>query len=114
VSVIYSTPGFSGDESKPMNGGVSPANRSVIIGVTVGIGGAILLAAGGFLFWRLRNKRRTQEESEELISYGAGFGGPGTAEKSEASGPSAAARSPFQSTLETYHAPTQANAASNF
>lgn len=88
--------------------------RNVIIGVTVGVGGAIILAAGGILYWRLRNKRRSQEENEELISYGAGFGGPGTAEKSEASGPSASARSPFQSTLENYHAPTQTNAASNF
>ena len=88
--------------------------RSIIIGVTVGVGGAIILAAGGILYWRLRNKKRNQEENEELISYGAGFGGPGTAEKSEASGPSASARSPFQSTLENYHAPTQTNAASNF
>lgn len=88
--------------------------RDTIIGVTVGVGGAIILAAGGILYWRLRNKRRNQDESEELISYGAGFGGPGTAEKTEGTAPAAGARSPFQSTLETYHAPTQTNAASNF
>ncbi|KAI1427313.1 hypothetical protein F5Y12DRAFT_712371 [Xylaria sp. FL1777] len=113
-AVVVSTPGFSGsDGSKDMNGGITPTQRNIIIGVTVGVGGAIILAAGGILFWRLRNKRRSQEENEELISYGAGFGGPGTAEKTEGTGP-AAARSPFQSTLETYHAPTQTNAASNF
>ncbi|TGJ85665.1 hypothetical protein E0Z10_g3090 [Xylaria hypoxylon] len=114
--VVFSTPGFSGsDGSNNSNPGVTPAQRNIIIGVTVGVGGAIILAAAGILFWRLRNKRRNQDENEELISYGAGFGGPGTAEKSEASGPSAAGtRSPFQSTLETYHAPTQTNAASNF
>ncbi|KAI0422954.1 hypothetical protein F5X98DRAFT_323392 [Xylaria grammica] len=115
-SVVVSTPGFSGSDGGSGNGnsGVTPTQRNIIIGVTVGVGGAIILAAGGILFWRLRNKRRSQEENEELISYGAGFGGPGTAEKSEASGPSGGARSPFQSTLETYHAPTQTNAASNF
>ncbi|KAI3327235.1 hypothetical protein HD806DRAFT_486481 [Xylariaceae sp. AK1471] len=112
--VIVSTPGFSGGGGSKNNDGLSAQARKTIIGVTVGVGGAIILAAGGILYWRLRNKRRTQDESEELISYGAGFGGPGTAEKSEASGPSASTRSPFQSTLETYHAPTQTNAASNF
>lgn len=111
-----STPGFSGgsDGAKSQDKGITSMTRSIIIGVTVGIGGAIILAAAGVLYWRLRNKRRSQEENEELISYGAGFGGPGTAEKTEASAPSAGARSPFQSTLETYHAPTQTNAASNF
>lgn len=110
-----STPGFSGNDGlKNTNSGLSATARNTIIGVTVGVGGAIILAAAGILYWRLRNKRRSQEENEELISYGAGFGGPGTAEKSETSGASAGARSPFQSTLETYHAPTQTNAASNF
>ncbi|KAJ8121936.1 hypothetical protein ONZ43_g1738 [Nemania bipapillata] len=114
-SVVVSTPGLTGGgSSSGGSSGISPQVRSTIIGVTVGVGGAIILAAGGILYWRLRNKRRSQEENEELISYGAGFAGPGTAEKSEASGPTASARSPFQSTLETYHAPTQTNAASNF
>ncbi len=114
-AVVVSTPGFSGSGGSTSNGGgLTTAQKSIIIGVTVGVGGAIILAAGGILYWRLRNKRRGQEENEELISYGAGFGGPGTAEKTEGSGPAAAARSPFQSTLETYHAPTQTNAASNF
>lgn len=90
-----------------------PSTKKTIIGVCVGVGGAIVLAAAGVLFWRLRSKRRSQEENEELVSYGDGFGGPGTAEKSEPSG-STATRSPFQSTLESYHAPTQTNAASNF
>ncbi|KAI1170227.1 hypothetical protein F4777DRAFT_133600 [Nemania sp. FL0916] len=114
-AVVTSTPGFSGGSgSKGNNSGLSTTAKNTIIGVTVGVGGAIILAAAGILYWRLRNKRRSQEENEELISYGAGFGGPGTAEKSEASGPSTGPRSPFQSTLETYHAPTQTNAASNF
>ncbi|GAP91829.1 putative cell wall protein [Rosellinia necatrix] len=115
-SVVVSTPGLSGDSSGSgsSGGGMPASTRDTIIGVTVGVGGAIILAVIGGLYWRLRNKRRTQEESEELISYGAGFGGPGTAEKNEPTIPAVGARSPFQSTLETYHAPTQTNAASNF
>ncbi|KAI1349975.1 hypothetical protein F5Y01DRAFT_287594 [Xylaria sp. FL0043] len=113
-AVVVSTPTLSGGGSGGSgNSGITAKQRNIIIGVTVGVGSAIILAAAGVLYWRLRNKRRSQEENEELISYGAGFGGPGTAEKTEGGG-SAAARSPFQSTLETYHAPTQTNAASNF
>ncbi|KAI0850729.1 hypothetical protein F5Y00DRAFT_231904 [Daldinia vernicosa] len=113
-SIIVSTPSPVADTSgDDRESGMSPQVRNTIIGVCVGVGGAIVLAAAGVLFWRLRNNRRSQEENEELVSYGDGFGGPGTAEKSEPSG-STAGRSPFQSTLESYHAPTQTNAASNF
>ncbi|KAI1658666.1 hypothetical protein F4813DRAFT_355917 [Daldinia decipiens] len=112
-SVIVSTPSPVADTSGNKESGMSPQVRNTIIGVCVGVGGAIVLAAAGVLFWRLRNNRRSLEENEELVSYGDGFGGPGTAEKSEPSG-STAGRSPFQSTLESYHAPAQANAASNF
>ncbi|KAK7750429.1 hypothetical protein SLS62_007618 [Diatrype stigma] len=92
---------------------MAQGTRNIIVGVTVGVGGAIVLGVAGLLFWRLRNKRRNNEESEDLVSYGNGFGGPGTAEKSEAP-TNPGGRSPFQSTLESYHAPTQTNAASNF
>ncbi|KAI1099579.1 hypothetical protein F4804DRAFT_345404 [Jackrogersella minutella] len=111
-SIVVSTPTAAADTSatpKTMN----QQTKNVIIGVCVGVGGAIVLAAAGVLFWRLRSKRRSQEENEELVSYGDGFGGPGTAEKTEPAG-TQPARSPFQSTLESYHAPTQTNAASNF
>ncbi|KAI0839608.1 hypothetical protein F5Y06DRAFT_265821 [Hypoxylon sp. FL0890] len=111
-SLVVSTPTVAAD-SQNENTGMSQGTKSTIIGVCVGVGGAIVLAAAGVLFWRLRSKRRSQEENEELVSYGDGFGGPGTAEKTEPSG-STAGRSPFQSTLESYHAPTQTNAASNF
>ncbi|RYP46893.1 hypothetical protein DL768_006990 [Monosporascus sp. mg162] len=95
------------------NSGMTPETKNTIIGVTVGIGGAIILGVGALMYWRLRNKQRNSEESEDLVSYGDGFGGPGTAEKPDTTG-SASGRSPFQSTLESYHAPSQANTASNF
>ncbi|KAI1141180.1 hypothetical protein F5Y05DRAFT_301507 [Hypoxylon sp. FL0543] len=110
-SLVVSTPTAAAADNQ--NSGMPQATKNTIIGVCVGVGGAIVLAAAGVLFWRLRSKRRSQEENEELVSYGDGFGGPGTAEKTEPSG-STAGRSPFQSTLESYHAPTQTNAASNF
>ncbi|KAH9888618.1 hypothetical protein F4778DRAFT_754711 [Xylariomycetidae sp. FL2044] len=107
------TPGLSTGGTNSGNSGLKPETRNIVIGVCVGVGGAIVLGAVGVLFWRLRNKRRNQEENEELVSYGNGFGGPGTAEKSDVGG-STSGRTPFQSTLESYHAPTQTNAASNF
>ncbi|KAI0476253.1 hypothetical protein GGR56DRAFT_641851 [Xylariaceae sp. FL0804] len=116
AAVVTTTPSLSGSSGSSDNSGISTGTKHTIIGVTVGVGGAIILAVAGVLFWRLRSKRRSQEENEELVSYGHGFGGPGTAEKTEPAGPVGAGpgRSPFQSTLESYHAPTQTNAASNF
>ncbi|KAJ1335642.1 Mid2 like cell wall stress sensor [Microdochium nivale] len=87
------------------------SNKNVIIGVCVGVGGAIVLAVAGVLYWRLRNKRRQEVDQDELQSFGTGYGPPSTAEKSEGTSNT---RSPFQSTLESYHAPTQTNTASNF
>ncbi|KAI0172846.1 hypothetical protein GGR52DRAFT_424629 [Hypoxylon sp. FL1284] len=111
-STLVTTPTPAPDNSDSQDG-MDQGTKNTIIGVCVGVGGAIVLAAAGVLFWRLRSRRRSQEESEELVSYGDGFSGPGAAEKSEPAG-SASGRSPFQSTLESYHAPTQTNAASNF
>ncbi|KXJ94017.1 hypothetical protein Micbo1qcDRAFT_158956 [Microdochium bolleyi] len=86
-------------------------NKNIIIGVCVGVGGAIVLAVAGVLFWRLRNKKRQEVDQDDLQSFGTGYGPPSTAEKTEGTNNT---RSPFQSTLESYHAPTQTNTASNF
>ncbi|KAI1401590.1 hypothetical protein F4819DRAFT_316363 [Hypoxylon fuscum] len=111
-STVVSTPTVAADSSNQTTS-MPQSTINTIIGVCVGVGGAIVLAAGGVLFWRLRNKRRNADENEELVSYGDGFAGPGSAEKTEPTG-SQSGRSPFQSTLESYHAPSQTNAASNF
>lgn len=112
TSVPLATGSGQGDEA------TQAKNKSIIIGVCVGVGGAIVLAVAGVLFWRLRNRRRQEVDHDELQSfgtgYGAAYGAPSTAEKSEAGGASNSTRSPFQSTLESYHAPTQTNTASNF
>ncbi|KAH7037573.1 uncharacterized protein B0I36DRAFT_314350 [Microdochium trichocladiopsis] len=87
-------------------------NKNIIIGVCVGVGGAIILGVAAVLFWRLRNKRRQEVDHDELQSFGTGYGAPSAAEKTD--GGASSTRSPFQSTLESYHAPTQTNTASNF
>ncbi|KAI6089070.1 hypothetical protein F4821DRAFT_65096 [Hypoxylon rubiginosum] len=112
-STVVSTPTSAADSSDQTSG-MPKSTQNTIIGVCVGVGGAIILAAAGVLIYRLRSKRRNADESEELVSYGDGFSGPGAAEKSDVGGSSTATRTPFQSTLESYHAPSQTNAASNF
>jgi hypothetical protein len=73
----------------------------------VGVGGAIVLAGVALVAWRIWGRRKSQEENDGLMDYGH------DAPKTEASG-STSGRTPFQSTLESYHAPTQVNTASNF
>jgi hypothetical protein len=93
---------------------MSTQTRNTVIGVVVGIGGAIVLIGLGLVAWRIWGRKKNQEESDGLMNYNTGYQAP---EKSEAGGSSAASqpvRSPFQSTLESYHAPTQVNTASNF
>jgi hypothetical protein len=106
------TPATGGDNS---GGGsnITPEQRNIIIGVCVGVGGAIILGVGGLLFWRLRNKRRSTDNNDDITGYSTGFA-TGAAEKPDSSASPGTGRSPFQSTLESYHAPTQTNAASNF
>lgn len=91
---------------------MSPQTRNTVIGVVVGIGGAIILAGIAFLVFRLYRKK-APEQDDGLMDYNSGHS---PAEKSDvASGAgSQNGRSPFQSTLESYHAPTQVNTASNF
>lgn len=84
--------------------------KNIIIGTVVGIGGAIVLGVAGYLAWRIWGKKKAAEENDGLMSYGGDY--PPEA-KTEATGPPNA-RTPFQSTLESYHAPTQVNTASNF
>jgi hypothetical protein len=97
---------------------MSATTRNTIIGVVVGVGGAILLGALAIVWWRLRSRRRQAEENDGLMSYDNNLGNG--IEKSEhgTSPPgtvgSQSQRNPFQSTLENYHQPTAVNPSSNF
>jgi outer membrane biosynthesis protein TonB len=104
-----------GDENKPSEG-MSPTTRNTVIGVVVGVGGAIILGGLALVAWRIWGRKKHQEENDGLMDYGSvvdskpdtSGGGSGVG------GGSLAGRSPFQSTLESYHAPTQVNTAANF
>ncbi len=81
----------------------------------VGVGGAIVLAVIALVGWRIWGRRKRAEENDGLMDYpGVGTGYANPAEKVEGPGGSTSGRTPFQSTLESYHAPTQVNTASNF
>ncbi|KAK3489396.1 uncharacterized protein B0T23DRAFT_200682 [Neurospora hispaniola] len=94
----------SGKGSK--DGDMSSQTRNTIIGVVVGIGGAIILAGLGIVGWRIYGRKKQSEEADNLMDYN-------DAGKPEVGG-SMVGRTPFQSTLESYHAPTHVNQASNF
>ena len=80
----------------------------------MGVGGAIVLAGIVFLALRLHRKKQP-EEHDGLMEYNSGFV---AADKSDVASSTTAQsstnRTPFQSTLESYHAPQQVNTASNF
>ncbi|KFH47004.1 hypothetical protein ACRE_021760 [Hapsidospora chrysogenum ATCC 11550] len=113
-----------GGDSDGGDGGLNDNTRKIVIGVVVGVGGAILLGALALVYWRIRNRKKQAEENEGLMEYNAGYTGP--ADKMEPPGSAATGtgtvptssgggRSPFQTTLDTYHQPTPpVNASSNF
>ncbi|KAG5973748.1 hypothetical protein E4U58_004361 [Claviceps cyperi] len=104
-------PGLSSDEGETT--GMTTKTRNTVIGVVVGVGGSIVLGALALVAWRIWGRRRRGEEHDVLMDYDLSI--PGAAEKSErGSSAGGSQRTPFQSTLENYHQPTQANPSSNF
>ncbi|KAK4181791.1 hypothetical protein QBC36DRAFT_40963 [Triangularia setosa] len=97
-----------GGNNKGQSSGMTEQTRNTVIGVVVGVGGAIVLAGLGFVAWRIWGKKKQQEEQDTLMDDYSAVG-----EKPDTIG-STSTRTPFQSTLESYHAPTQVNTASNF
>ncbi|KAH7369510.1 hypothetical protein BKA65DRAFT_486416 [Rhexocercosporidium sp. MPI-PUGE-AT-0058] len=93
--------------------GMSTKTRNTIIGVVVGIGGAILLAGLGVVAFRIWGRRRNSDENDGLMSFGnTGHEKPGSSSATGTTG-----TSPFTSTLENYHNPARngnVNASSNF
>lgn len=101
------TPGLADGGSSNQSSGMSPQTRNTVIGVVVGVGGAIILGGLALVAWRIWGRKKPQEENDGLMDYGS------TVDKPETVG-SMGGRSPFQSTLESYHAPTHVNTAANF
>lgn len=93
------------------SGGMSSKTKATVIGVTCGVGGAIVLAVGFFFFWKWHSRRKQRaaiDDGDELVGMNA-MGGIG--EKGSGDG-----GDKFKSTLESYHAaPTgRANPSANF
>ncbi|PFH58604.1 hypothetical protein XA68_13464 [Ophiocordyceps unilateralis] len=109
---ITTTPGLNAGTATPEKSSMSTKTRNTIIGVVVGIGGAIALGALFLLGRRMWWGKKKSEESDGLMDYDMAVTGGEKPDRGSAAarGP----RSPFQSTLENYHQPTQVNASSNF
>lgn len=104
------SPSLAGDSSGSSSG-VSESDKKIIIGVVVGVGGAIVLGVLGVVIWRIQKKRNEQYNDEDDDLMGGTAVGSGPREKA----PSPAQGStPFKSTLDQYHNPGPVNAASNF
>jgi len=88
---------------------MSKSTKNTVIGVVVGVGGFAVLAGLGYVAWRIWGRKKDDPyESDELM---------GTSEIKTAPPGSAGAStaSPFQTTLDQYHAPGRTvNASSNF
>lgn len=72
-----------------------------------------MLGALALVAWRIWGRKKDTEEHDVLMDYDMST--PGAVEKSErGSSVGGTQRTPFQSTLENYHQPSQVNASSNF
>lgn len=94
--------GGGGDGSNP--GDLTSTQKSTVIGVVVGVGGALILGGVGFVLWRLKGQKKRGTDDDDIL-----MGGTQGGEKYSNAG------SPFRSTLDQYHNPAgQVNTASNF
>jgi len=86
---------------------MSSKSRNTIIGVVVGIGGAILLVAAGIIGWRIWGRRNQTDDS--VVDPMSGMAvGAGANERVDGS----SGNRIFQDTLEKHHA--QPTTATNF
>ncbi|KAL8701003.1 MAG: hypothetical protein Q9201_005144 [Fulgogasparrea decipioides] len=104
-----SKPSLDASDSGSSKTGLDSSQKRIIIGVVVGIGGAILLGGIAVVAWRVwgRKARSTDDDNDLMDSHP---GSSGREKRSSVSG-----HSPFRSTLDQYHhQPGPVNTASNF
>ncbi|KAL8763592.1 MAG: hypothetical protein Q9184_000648 [Pyrenodesmia sp. 2 TL-2023] len=103
------TPSVNPDDSGSNKSGLDSSQKRIVIGVVVGIGGAILLGGIAVVAWRIWGRKgRPNEDDNDLMDSHPGSSG--REKRSSISG-----HSPFRSTLDQYHnhgGPV--NTASNF
>lgn len=106
------SPGLNGSGNKESSSGLSSSQKNIIIGVVVGVGGAIIIGAIAVVMWRIRARRRAAADNDDGADLMSGTAvGAGAREKAPSPG---AGGTPFRSTLDQYHNPGPVNAASNF
>ncbi|KAF9891144.1 hypothetical protein FE257_005080 [Aspergillus nanangensis] len=105
------SPGLNGESKDEGSSGLGPEQKKIVIGVVVGVGGAIILGAIAVVAWRIRARRRAALDNDDSADLMSGTAlGTGAREKA----PSPNSGTPFRSTLDQYHNPGPVNAASNF
>ncbi|KAI4162546.1 MAG: hypothetical protein LQ342_003777 [Letrouitia transgressa] len=107
-----SSPAINKEEGGSGKSGLDNSQKRIIIGVVVGIGGAILLGGIAVVTWRIwGRKRHNVDEDNDLVGSVPGSSGREHGEKTS----SISGHSPFRSTLDQYHKPAgPVNTASNF
>jgi len=92
---------------------MSDSTKKTVIGVVVGVGGAIILAGLGIVAYRIWGRKKNEDESDGLMGFRTGSAGH---EKTGSlSSPGVPPANPFQTTLDQYHNPNRhVNASSNF
>ncbi|KAI4212526.1 MAG: hypothetical protein LQ351_004778 [Letrouitia transgressa] len=105
------SPAINKEEGGSGKSGLDDSQKRIIIGVVVGIGGAILLGGIAVVTWRIwGRKRHNVDEDNDLVDSVPGSSGREHEKTSSISG-----HSPFRSTLDQYHKPAgPVNTASNF
>jgi len=92
--------------------GMSAATKRTVIGVVVGIIGAVVLGALFFLAWRIWGRRKNDEDDDDTLSP---FGRGSSAHGQEKTSDVGSMPSPFKTTLDQYHNPNaKTNVSSNF
>jgi len=87
--------------------------RNTVIGVVVGVGGAIIFAGLGIMAYRIWGRKKNDEDDDGLMGFRAGPEMSGSAGTGGVAGAQTA--NPFQSTLENYHNPAKnVGASTNF
>jgi len=105
TSKATSAPGLNGGSGANGSSGLSSSSKKIIIGVVVGIGGAILLGALAVVGWRIWGKKRNAEGDDDIYD-------PNDTSKDRSNASSEI--SPFKQALDQYHQPSQVNTSSNF
>ncbi|KAL8745600.1 MAG: hypothetical protein Q9190_002283 [Brigantiaea leucoxantha] len=107
-SSATSSPKLDSNDGNSGSSGLDSSQKRIVIGVVVGVGGALLLGGLAVVAWRIWGRRRHDAgEENDLMDSQLGSSGE---KRSSVSG-----QSPFRSTLDQYHNPAgPVNTASNF